>query len=428
MKIKELTLTDFKGINKLTIPLNGETTIIFGINGVGKSTILRAIDLIYANIIAKLTSKKKKLAELEVDDISFGRTRAEIDASFVFEDGYEASYGRSISREKKRLHSMTKLKNLVDAFEERYIVKPYDNGGDWIEPIDMKNMPVFVNYGVNRLVLDVPLRTNKEEFRKLDSFDKAIESKIDFRNLFKWFRNQEDYENEQKSRTRYDYEDRSLRAVKTAMLSMLDGFDDIYIDRKPLAMKVKKDGRYLKINQLSDGEKCTIALFGDLARRMVLANPGRENPLDGTGVVLIDELDLHMHVSWQRKVLNVLKETFPNIQFIITTHSPQILGECGEDMNLFVLTKTGKEIDLSRYTSFWGWDTNVILEEALHTPSVNDETASLLSKMYDCIDRKEYDEAEQIADLLDRKSSGRAYGVAGARVRISRGRRNEKNN
>ena len=80
-------------------------------------------------------------------------------------------------------------------------------------------------------------------------------------------------------------------------------------------------------------------LFHYLARRMALANPGRENPLEGTGVVLIDELELHMHTSWQRKVLGVLKETFPNIQFIITTHSPQILGELDDKYNLVYLKK-----------------------------------------------------------------------------------------
>ena len=132
---------------------------------------------------------------------------------------------------------------------------------------------------------------------------------------------------------------------------------------------------------MSDGEKCTIALFGDLARRMALANPERENPLEGTGVVLIDELDLHMHTSWQRKVLGVLKETFPNIQFIITTHSPQILGESGDTFNLLCMFK----------------------------------------------EEKKFDEAEALADILDEKSNGYAEGVAKARILISRGRRYEKN-
>lgn len=138
------------------------------------------------------------------------------------------------------------------------------------------------------------------------------------------------------------------------MLAMLDGFDDIHIDRSPLAMKVKKDGQYLKINQLSDGEKCTIALFGDLARRMTLANPQLPNPLEGQGVVLIDELELHMHTSWQRKVMPVLKETFPNIQFIITTHSPQILGELDDTFNLFYMSREDNQVKLQQYTSFIG--------------------------------------------------------------------------
>ena len=142
-------------------------------------------------------------------------------------------------------------------------------------------------------MLDVPVRAPKEQFVKLDAFDKAIESTIDFRNLFKWFRNQEDIENQIKVRNDSDYEDKSLAAVKKAMLAMLDGFEDIRIERRPLAMKVNKNGKSLKIDQLSDGEKCTIALFGDLARRMALANPGKDvNPLEGSGVVLIDELDL----------------------------------------------------------------------------------------------------------------------------------------
>ena len=342
MKLKSITLQNFRGIEKLTIVLDEKTTVFFGINGVGKSTILRAVDLIYANIIAKLIGTgKKKSTELDYDDISYGKSKAIIEAVFSFEDGAEMKYSRSIDRANGKKHNIAELKLLVEKFEASYLVKGHDDGsGNWIEKIDNKNMPVFVNYGVNRIVLDVPVRASKEQFVKLDAFDKAIESTIDFRNLFKWFRNQEDIENQAKVRNNnMGYEDRSLKVVKKAMLAMLDGFEDIHIERKSLSMKVTKNGRNFKINQLSDGEKCTISLFGDLARRMALANPGRENPLEGTGVVLIDELELHMHTSWQRKVLGVLKETFPNIQFIITTHSPQILGELDDKYNLVYLKK-----------------------------------------------------------------------------------------
>lgn len=430
MKIKSITLNNFKGMDDIKLSLDQKTTVIFGINGVGKSTILQAIDLLYANIISKLTkSNKKKTTEFDKDDISYGKSKATIEAKFVFEDGEEKEYSRSFDRGNGRNNNPNKLKELVEKFENDYIVKGYDDGeGNWIEETDDKNMPIFANYGVNRIVLDVPVRAPKEQFEKLDAFDKAIESTIDFRNLFKWFRNQEDIENQAKVRNNIEYEDRSLRVVKKAMLAMLDGFEDIYIERKPLSMKVTKNGKKFKINQLSDGEKCTISLFGDLARRMALANPGRENPLEGVGVVLIDELELHMHTSWQRKVLKVLEETFPNIQFIITTHSPQILGEIDDRYNLVYLNNENQKTNFKIYRSFLGWDSNAILEDIMNTSSVNKEIKELRNKMYECIEKKQYDEAEKIADEIDKKSNGYAQGIVKARVLISRGKRREKNN
>ena len=80
----------------------------------------------------------------------------------------------------------------------------------------------------------------------------------------------------------------------------------------------------MSVLQLSQGEKSLLALVADIARRLVLLNPTASNPLDGTGIVLIDEIDLHLHPSWQQKVIIRLEETFPNIQFIVTTHSPQV--------------------------------------------------------------------------------------------------------
>lgn len=426
MKLNTIELKNFRGIESMTVPFDGKATILFGTNGVGKSTILRAIDILYANILASLTNSKK-LAELEYDDISYGKSQAQVDAAFVFEDEEEVSYALSISRSIGREQQLSDVKRLTEKFEELHITKGYDDGaGNWIESEDDKNMPVFVNYGVNRSVIDAEVRTSdKEKFTKLSAFDKAIDSKIDFKKLFRWFRNQEDIENQYRVRKSADYEDKSLAAVKKAMLAMLDGSEDIHIDRKPLAMKLKKNGQYLNIKQLSDGEKCTIALFGDLARRMALANPKRNNPLEGTGVVLIDELELHMHTSWQRKVTRVLQETFPNIQFIITTHSPQILGEIDGSINLFHMTQEHSEITLKAYESFMGWDSNLILEEVMNTSSVSQEIKNQIAQMYRFIQHKEYEKAEKIADALDSRADGYIDAVAKARVLISRGRRRE---
>lgn len=430
MKLSKISLQNFRGIKHLDIDLDGKSTILFGVNGVGKSSVLRSIDLLYANIIGTILGKTKRLAELSEDDIYIGKALAKIKATFEFSDAKKYDYNRSISSDKSKLHSKTHLKELVDYFKEQFITENYqDEDGNLIIQEDLKNMPVFVNYGVNRLVVDIPLKLNAQAvFTKLSAFDNAIESKIDFSSLFEWFRMKEDLENQEKVRKGdMTYESKDLKAVKIAMVAMLDGFHNIRIERQPLTMIVEKDGKVLNMNQLSDGEKCTIALFGDLARRLAIANPNLDNPLEGNGVVLIDEVELHMHTQWQRKVLHILTETFPNIQFIITTHSPQVLGEITDDYNIYALKKNNNVVAAEKIDSLFGWDSNVILEDAMSTPSMSQAVKTAVDQMYEAIENMELDKAENYADLIDNMTNGRNESVAKIRVLIARKRRNEKN-
>lgn len=433
MKISKIGLSNFRGISNLELDLNRRSTVLFGVNGVGKSTVLRGIDLLYANIIAKLLKSSKLLAELTEDDIKSGKMGSTVSAHFTFDTAKTIEYHRSIEKLGAKKHSKTMLKTIVEYFEEQYITQNYeDESGNLIMVEDVKNMPIFVNYGVNRLVIDVPLKsvTNSKiaNFNKLSAFDKAIESKIDFSSLFEWFRWQEDLENQEKVRKQdMQYENRDLRAVRKAMSAMFDDFKNVRVERQTLTMVVEKDGITLNLNQLSDGEKCTIALFGDLARRLAIANPVLENPLEGEGVVLIDEIELHMHTQWQRKILSVLDKTFPNIQFIITTHSPQILGELNEDYNIYTLKKCDGEVVVEEYKSLYGWDSNAILEEMLETGSTTSYVKDITDAMYRALEEKDYDLTEKYADEIDQLTHGRNESAAKIRIMIARGRRNEKN-
>ena len=81
----------------------------------------------------------------------------------------------------------------------------------------------------------------------------------------------------------------------------------------------------LSLNQLSGGYRIVLALAADLARRMAQGNPHLNDPLQSEAIVLIDEIELHLHPAWQQRILSDLMRTFPNAQFIVTTHSPQVL-------------------------------------------------------------------------------------------------------
>lgn len=427
MVIDKLYLNDFRGIHELELDLQGKSTVLYGINGVGKSSVLAAINLMYANIINRLVKQRfKQSMKAEESDIKYKKAIAEVGADFRFEDEQDIfPYFLKIYRKGNAKLSLSKdLTYLVRHYEDLYIKEDQvDENNNLISTSEDSNIPIFVNYGVNRLVLKTPLRIRKKEsYGQFTAFEKAIENQIAFDKLFEWFLEQELYET-QRQKIEPEYEDISLKAVKSAMLAMLDGYSNVHITARPYSMKVYKGSDVLDILQLSDGEKCTLALFGDLARRLAIANPSSENPLEGKGVVLIDEIELHMHTSWQRKVISVLKKTFPNIQFIITTHSPQVLGEIDDDFNVFALEKVEEDVLCHKYDGFFGVDSNAVLEEAFQTESVNLEVKDKVKKMYDFIEEKKYEDAEEIIREIEHMTRNRNRDTVRGRVLIRKGKK-----
>lgn len=416
MKINKLELENFKAFENACLQLDGKSAVLFGVNGMGKSSVLKSINLLYANIINRIVNRNelKQSYALGLEDIRFGKPQTVISAEFQL-DGEGIDYHRAMTRSSgRRTHNLKDLKKITDFFQGRYL-------SDEVQ----ENMPIFVNYGTNRLVLEIPLRIRtRHEFDIYSAFEKAIENRIDFRTFFEWFRNQEDDENACKVQSKnFDYVDRSLSAVRSAALAILEDCTNLRVSRKPrLEMKVDKNGMGLNVSQLSDGEKCTMVLFGDLARRLAIANPKMENPLLGEGVVLIDEVELHMHPSWQRTILRKLEETFPNIQFIITTHSPIVLSEVDDGFKLFFLTSNGKNNEVIEWARLDGFDANYILEEFMNTKSMNVNTERLIDSMYEDVYEKRYSEAEKKIQQLVALVGENNKDVIEARMLIKKGR------
>ena len=420
MRIEEIAISNFRGIKNQTIVFDGKSTVFFGVNGTGKSTILRAINVMFSRIVQKIVqSRYKQTINMTKEDIRFGESKTSVEVEISLANtNKKIKYKRSLEKKMNRLsYSQDSLNEIAELFEELYLSN------------EKANMPIFVNYGVHRVVLDIPLRIKRNHsFDKIAAFEKAIESKIDFRTFFEWFRNQEDYENEIKVNENHNYVDSSLQAVRNAIYKMLDGFSDIKIKRNPLRMTILKDDTTLEIGQLSDGEKCTIALIGDLARRLALANPEKKNPLEGSGIALIDEVELHMHPKWQRKIIPMLSETFPNIQFIITTHSPQVLGELDDNINVFLINQENNISTIEKIQSLIAWDSNLILEELMGTDSLNFKMKEKVRTLFEFIKDKKYSKAEELANSIDNLSHGTNTDVIKARVLIARGMKNHDKN
>jgi predicted ATP-binding protein involved in virulence len=164
-------------------------------------------------------------------------------------------------------------------------------------------------------------------------------------------------------------------------------------------MVVLKNGQELSFESLSDGEKCFLAMVGDIARRLAIANPNI-NPLEGTGLILIDEIELHLHPEWQRRVISSLVKTFPNCQFIFTTHSPQVLGEV--QGRVYRLRRTDAGI-VSELRQTYGKDSNRILEEDMETVERDRDIQEDILQLFRYIDGGDLEAARSLKHSLQAK-------------------------
>lgn len=167
---------------------------------------------------------------------------------------------------------------------------------------------------------------------------------------------------------------------------------------------------------LSDGQRIMLTLIGDLAKRAVTLNPhiGRDVLQNIVGIVTIDELDLHLHPKWQRRVIHDLKRTFPRIQFVATTHSPQLIGEALPE-EIRILENYGVSLPARSF----GVDSSRILEEVMHASPRNVETKILLSRMAELIDREDLVGAKELLRQVEGKLGESDPEVTGANTLIN---------
>lgn len=196
------------------------------------------------------------------------------------------------------------------------------------------------------------------------------------------------------------------------MTRFLPDYTDFSVRRNPLRMVVMKQGEELRIDQLSDGEKCLMAMVGDLARRLAIANPERADPLVGEGVVLVDEIDLHLHPAWQRMVPHRLTEVFPGCQFILSTHSPQVIGEVAPEAIRRLHSAKERGIGVTVPNQTFGLTSKDILDEVMlpkggpSTLNRNPRIEEKLHKLFLLIDEEDFRQARLMIGELSRELKG----------------------
>jgi predicted ATP-binding protein involved in virulence len=405
MKVKQLKMTSFRGISDLTLEFDAdEPTVFIGINGVGKSSILDCIAILLSRLLdwirlptleerinAKLQGENVSLGSFSEADIKTGCKRTQNEITILINDLQQISWSLTKVSQKNNGTTNGNFAELQAAAHKIHL--------HW-KASHENNIPLAVYYPVNRAVFEVYLELPEEDyFEQIDAYEEALDGvQIGFDSFFQWFRILEDLENEER-RDNSAYRNQQLEAVRNAISLLQPDLSNLRVRRSPLRMTVSKQGQELIVNQLSDGEKCLLAMVGDLARRLAIANPGLSDPLQGSGVVLIDEIELHLHPKLQREIIPALTRTFPNCQFIFTTHSPQVVSHVKPE-SVYILEATPEGIIAKRPESSFGRDSNLILEDLMGVPERPQEIKDRLRELFRLIDAGNLDGARQLRHQL----------------------------
>jgi predicted ATP-binding protein involved in virulence len=401
MKVHQLTLKNFRGFTDETLDLDRPLTVLFGPNGSGKSSVLEALTVLFSEVLAHALADGMGWSLLTTEgDIRVGSE--ELVATVLLSNG---SQRREVTV--RRRHGPPREHAGRNALFMRLFG-------------DAPFLPIY--YGPSRAVASA-----EEAFAPEDKAngngratppaalrDALAVGSLKFRSLFVWFKEREDAENELKvSQSDLSLEDPQLGAVRRAVAGMLPGFSGLRVQRDPLHMVIRKGATLLAIDQLSDGERLALALAADLARRLAITHANGD-PLLGEAVVLIDEVELHLHPAWQRRVLGRLRATFPNCQFIVTTHSPQVLSEAPNDA--VVLVKDFRFLHAGAPTA--GRDSNAILAEAMDTPERPEAQRDALQAVSALLDAGLYTQARTALDALAQAVTDRDRDVVGLRTML----------
>lgn len=306
MKVRELTVTNFRGFaGERRFHLSEPFTVIAGIDGRGKSSLLDGLALLLARLLRALTLSAGNQRTISANDVHAGRE----EASLVMQvncAGIPVKYDVVFRPSSRRVRARGLTNAVRDQIRANY--------GDPAREDDQA--PVAVYFTTDRAGYRLPrtLPSGLPTGQRLAHHGALSNRMVDYRDFMARYRLWSAQKNSAE-----------LSAFNLVLRNFLEGFSGVAVEERPLRLTVKKGDARLSLQQLSDGERAFIAVLGDLVRRLALANPELANPLEGHGVVLIDELELHLHPRWQREVVEKLRTSFPNIQFIATTHSPFII-------------------------------------------------------------------------------------------------------
>lgn len=391
MKINNVHVKNYSCFDDLAFDLDDRLTVFVGKNGSGKTSLLNALSL-FSIFFEKGINQGIKLKDFQ-NKIKIG---ADIKDFFL-----NGTIGITDTLFDIRFHKvLTNLYHFIVTDKNSTLAKDFTDFS-----LNHGKVP-FVYYTSKRVLPDnTTVKTLHEKISPESAFLNNTSPQIDFTASASWFL-QKDNEEGRYVRDKGDllYKIPELQAVRDAISQSLgDYINPRMIGTPPELVVYKKEDKECKypfnVNQLSDGYRTMLALIMDLARRLAVANADSfikqgKSVLHSYAIVLIDEVELHLHPSWQQNVLISLLKIFPNVQFIVTTHSPQVISSIKPES---IRLLNNNKVELPSADTY-GAESKHILQDIFGVSSRAPETEAkqILDKYWKLLNKGEYDTEEAL--------------------------------
>jgi len=327
MRVTRLRLANLRPIEAAEFKFHPGFNLLVGVNGVGKSSVLDALGVCLSGVVKHVNRLRTQVTRFVADDVRIGADALTVECGVQIgqqEYNYYAHKPRETSAVQKKkvgvphkeVHDTPVKAGFVG--DRPPIVTGKEPGG----------RPLAVMFYTGRAIPSerAPGKAVAAGGVSAAYAEAFVSRELRLGEFAAWLRVQEALRAENAPTGR------RLAVFANAVERFLPGYGNLRGSGGVPKLLIDRAGTTLEVRQLSEGERGALALVLDLTRRLAQANPGFADPAaEAEAVVLIDEIDLHLHPTWQRQIARNLVETFPQCQFIATTHSPQVVGEAERD-------------------------------------------------------------------------------------------------
>ena len=435
MRIDSIHLTNYRCHASLAVDFKPGFNVIVGVNGSGKTSLLKAIcDALtgFSNFVPVPSGMFSALSDANVARLKSEAT----DGRYRFEpqypvkvDAVSEAFGIHCNWTVQKTSQVSHLDISGRPPGQIWHGKMRPTSGQPDEEVSSRvSLPVIAFYRANRhWVQPQPHEMQAALARnaRTDGYVNWFDASLDSNALQLWVISKclERYQLSSESGTSFDEIDSDeLALVNRALAVAVEGAKGMKYDLRQKSLLVEwmsagaSDREPTAFENLSDGQRAVIGLVADIARRMCVLNPqlGRKVTTETSGVVLVDELDIHLHPRWQRILINGLKRAFPKVQFIAASHSPQVLGELRPE-EIILLRSNGT----ARPQVSYGLTSNQVLEEIMGADARTPEVDKLLSEVFELLERGDLQEAKSKLEVLEIRAPGIPE-LAGAQALLRR--------